>query len=339
MKPILLILLSLPAVALGQTSADTALAPPIPQTQPAVQNPAEFEPFGVRVSVPTDWRRLTEIQPTQVGRWGVFKPGSTTEIATVLVVDMEAARGRTTETAGQELAKKMKGKVDLDAELAGAKACRVTGEVTTAKGVRPVEALVARHEEYIYILTSTGTEGGIAHSQALQDLRQGFDFVPVTAPTEHLDLRPEPFAVFNRFSIKTLQSLRPSPEQRQNVLQWRVFNFRRSRPDIVMTMELLNVSPGATLEAVGTQLAVTSGAKKDDVQWKALNGTPRRIVSNTFKVKGRSLPVRIGLVQLSDRELAMINFGMSTPDETDRVLYEARCNQMLESVEMLKNQK
>jgi hypothetical protein len=116
----------------------------------------------------------------------------------------------------------------------------------------------------------------------------------------------------------------------------RIFNFRRSRPDLVMTMEIVSLAAGQSLQALGNDIAVRSGAQKGDVEWKELSGTPKRIVSNTFKVANRNLPVRIGLVQLSDTEVAMINFGLTTPDDYDRVLYEDKCDGVLESVQVLK---
>jgi hypothetical protein len=335
MRTVLLILLGLTPAALAQTAAITA--PPTTQQAPVVQTPEEFSPFGLKVTVPSDWKRLPEGQPDLVGRWAVLKPGSTTEAAAVVTIEISLARGRTAAAAGKELAKKFNGQADPDAELAGNKASRVTGEIGDAKAKRPLEALVARHEDFIYVLSAAGTtEGGMAHSQALQDLRQGFEFAPVASPTEHMELRAEPFSVFQRFSIKAIGTLRLTPDQRSNLVQMRVFNYRRSRPDLVVIMELVPVTAGATLEAIGTEFATRSGAKKDDINWKELPGTPRRVISGNFKIGNRTMPVRIGLVKLSDNEVAIINFGLATPDDYDRVLYETKSEEMLRSIELLK---
>jgi hypothetical protein len=335
MRTTLLILLSLTATVLAQN--EPVVPAPATQQAPVVQIPEEFEPFGVKITVPPDWKRLVESQSDSVGRWAVFKPGSTTEADAVVTVEISLARGRTAEMAGNELAKKIKGQIDNDAELAGNKATRVTGELVDAKGRKPFEALIARHEDFVYTVSAAGVEGGVVHSQAIQDLRQGFEFTPIASPTDRMELRAEPFTLFRRFSIKAIRTLRPMPDQKPNLVQMRIFNYRRSRPDLVLTMEVVAVSAGASLEAVGAEVAVRSGAKKDDLAWKEVPGTPRRIISSPFKIANRNMPVRIGIVQLAGNEVAMINFGLATPDDYDRVLYEAKCEEMLKSVELLKN--
>jgi hypothetical protein len=335
MKSLFLILL---LASITTVLAQTEQVTPAPATQqtPVAQVPEEFTPFGVKITVPGDWKRLPEGQADSVGRWAVLKPGSTTEVDAIVTVEMSAARGRTAETAGAELAKHFKGTVDKDAELAGDKASRITGTLGAPKTTKPVESLVSRHGDFIYILSAAGTEGGMAHSQALQDLRQGFEFVPITSPTERMDLRPDGITVFKRLTIKPLSTLRPTPDQKPNIVQMRVFNYRRSRPDLVVTMEIVSASAGLELERAGTEIAVRSGASKDDLSWKEVTGTPRRIMSSPFKIANRNMPVRIGLVQLGPEEIGMINFGLVTPDDYDRVLYEAKCEEMLQSVEVLK---
>ncbi len=338
MRSLLLIFLG---AATTTVVAQTDPVTPSPTTQqaPVPQVPEEFTPFGVKITVPSGWKRMPEGQPDSVARWAVLKPESTTEADAVVTVEISPARGRTAEIAGNELAKRLKGTADKDAELAGDRASRVTGTVVDAKTKKPLEALVSRHEDFIYTLSaagSAGAEGGMAHSQALQDLRQGFEFTPITSPTEHMDLRAEPVTIFRRFAIKPIATLRPTPDQKPNIVQMRVFNYRRSRPDLVVTMEILPVAAGAGLEKSGTEIATRSGAKKDDINWKEVNGTPRRVMSGPFKIANRNMPVRVGLVQLSADEIAMINFGLVTPDDYDRVLYEAKCEEMLQSVEVPK---
>jgi hypothetical protein len=40
-------------------------------------------------------------------------------------------------------------------------------------------------------------------------------------------------------------------------------------------------------------------------------------------------------VQLSSKDVAMINFGLATPDDFDRALYQEKCDLMLQSVEVI----
>ena len=74
------------------------------------------------------------------------------------------------------------------------------------------------------------------------------------------------------------------------------------------------------------------------INWKEIPappGAPRRIVSSTFEIPGKNLPIRLGLVQVSATDVAMINFGLATPDDFDRVLYQDKCDSMLQSIELL----
>ena len=323
MRLVLLILLSLTLGAAAQT----------PATQPAPG--AEFEAFGVRIVAPAAWKRLPENVPNAIGRWGVLKPDSTTEFAAMVLVEFDPARSRSSEAAANELAKKLKGTVDPEAELGGGRACRVTADLGDAENPKPFEALVARQNDYIYVISATGTEAGIANTEALQEIRPGFKFTPIAAPLDDVEPRFEPLKVFDRFTVKPLAVLRPSPAQRTNVLQMRIFNYRRNRADLLMTMEVIGVTAGATLEAAGTEVAVRAGAKEKDLKWKELSDNPRRVISNIFRVGNKNLPIRIGLAQLSATQFAMINFGLPTPDEFDRAVYEDQCEKMLQTVELI----
>jgi len=334
---IVMVVASSSAFAFAQTPATPASAPATSAPAPS-SVPQEFEPFGLHLTPPADWKRLPEGQSQVVARWAVLKPGSTDQAAAVVTVEMQTARGRTAEKYGKELAQSLKGQADPAAELAGAKACRVTADIGDAKAPRPMEALIACPDQNLYIISAAATEPGVAHTQAIQDFRGGVEFVPVTSPTSYLEPRGgDPLTVLSRFRIKPMATLRPSPEQRPGVIQLRTMNYRRNRPDLLVTMEVLNVStPNASLEAVGNEIVKRAGAPNVTMNWKEIPGpagAPRRVVSNTFSIPGKPLPLRIGLVQLTPTDFAMVNFGLATPDDFDRVLYQDKCDVMLQSIE------
>jgi hypothetical protein len=206
------------------------------------------------------------------------------------------------------------------------------------KTARLVEILVAVHEGYIYQAYATEGEAGVSHTQALQEIQQGWRFNELVTPSTYMEFRPEAVRVFRRFKINFLATMRPSPDQaRPDILQVRTFNYRRGRPDFLMTMQVLVTTPGVTLEQVGNQLAAEAGAGRDEpIVWKTLEASPRRIISRSFQMGSSTthpMDVRVGLVQLSQREVAMVNFGLVTPDNFDRTIYEDKAESIVMTVQ------
>lgn len=308
------------------------------QTMPATASstPAEFEPFGLRLSPPPEWKRLSEGRAEVVARWGVLRPGTVNEICAMVIVELAPARGRTAAMFAKEYAQKIKGEVDENAELAGLRACRVTGDLAGPedKGRRPTEAVITRNEQFVYVLSAVQEGDGDDYTRALQQMKQGLEFCRITAPTSYLEFRAEPIVV-QRFTIRPLAVLRPSPEQRQGMVQLRAFNYRRDRAELLLTMQGLTISPPRlALEKVGAELLKQAGIDPATVEWKTLPGSTRRIMSASFEVGSRKkMPIRVGLVTLSDTDIAVVNVGLVAPDDLDRVIYESKCEAMLESVE------
>src|ERR1051326_432667 len=65
-------------------------------TQPS-STPEEFAPFGVKLKVPPEWRRLPEGGANVIGRWALLKPDSSQQVSTIVTVEMEPAKSRTAE--------------------------------------------------------------------------------------------------------------------------------------------------------------------------------------------------------------------------------------------------
>ncbi len=148
----------------------------------------------------------------------------------------------------------------------------------------------------------------------------------------------EPVTILKAFTIRPVVTLRPSPEQRRGAVQMRIYNYRRSRPDLVVGMEAVTFQRGAPLQAVGEAIAAQSGADPKSLEWNELGNSPERIISKSFTLKNRKMPLQIGLVQLNDAQAALITFGMPTPEEGDRLLYESACREMVQSVGLLGKQ-
>ena len=124
---------------------------------------------------------------------------------------------------------------------------------------------------------------------------------------------------------------------RPDVLQLRTFNYRRGRPDFLMTMQVLVITPGVTLEKVGNALAAEAGAGRDEpITWKTLEGSPRRIISRSFQMGSSTthpMDVRVGLVQLSEREVAMVAIMAGEPPSAVEMLERFHLIRGLDSLE------
>jgi hypothetical protein len=338
--------------------ADQQAPQPEPEPESTTQptsTPEEFKPFGVKLTVPADWKRLPEGRSNVIAKWAIMKPaaaaaaagaaqpGTADKIGTVVSVEMEPARGRTALMFAQDLLKRARGQIESeDAELGGQRAVRVIAMIAPdpKQPAKPLEALIAPHEGFIYCAAAIADDPNGDQSQAVQDLRQGFEFTEIQAPSNYMTLRSQTVTAFHRMRLRLMATMRPAPEQRRrDAISMRVVNFRRDRPDLVLTIQVLTVKTGATLEQVEKELVSGMASKPDEPPgWDTLGQTPLKVLSKPFLAKGqnREMNVRIGLVQLSPSEVGLLTFGLMTPDNSDRLLYEDKCEEMMKTVEPIK---
>jgi len=333
--PVILILLATAAAAVGQTTQ--------------ASDPAdEFATFGVKASIPHEWKRLPEDGPETMAKWSV--PGAA---AITVSVTLETARGRVARTFATELAAKTGGEAREEASGIGDEpATRIVWNQASpppAAGAPPSntapvhrEVLVVVHNQYLYQIAASGpaAEGDIA--AALDDLRRGFGFCEVLRPAQCSNLRDEPVTVLSKLTVRPVATIRPRPAPgfaQGKAMEMQIFNYRSGRADLILTVEVDQRKANQNLEQLGQTLLKQMSLKDDPdhpIKWKKLDGPTPRIISTSFngaRSGTRGVPLRFSLVELSEREVALFGFVFPTTDDLDRQAYEDSTEAMMQTVQ------
>ncbi len=313
------------------------------QTTQQTDPEREFATFGVRFTVPGNWKRLPEDSQDMIAKWGVATAGSAKDHFEIIVAaELESARGKTLKTYVADVAKKAGGQASQEAIGLGEEATwRITYPKNMSGTSQSSAMLVAVHDEYLYrVTTFVGPDGGDADG-ALEEVRRGWNFCALTRPSQCVALRDEPIRYLEKLTMKPPAVLRPKTlamEAAGKAREFQIFNYRSGRADMVMTMEVDKRPAKKSLEELGQQLLKQMNLKPDPehpIKWKKLEGDGDAVISNSFggaKAGNRTVPLRFALVELGADEVVLLGFVFPTGDKTDQETYENLTESMAQTV-------
>ena len=327
--------------AAAQTTAESATA-------------EEFATFGVRVTVPPEWKRLPEDGPESMAKWAVPGTGSADQPDVILIVRMESARGQTAKSYTSEIARKSEAEAHAEPlGLADEQTWRVNFtkpfRLPAAEGQpappQPKTLLAAVHGEYLYAVWGFEAKPGGDVAAALDALRQNWSFVDLQRPSSTTALREQPIRMLDKLTIRPVVTLRPR-EARENVrgkaVELQIFNWRSGRADLAMTVEVDNRPPKISLEDLGKSLLARMSFKQDPekpVTCKKVEGSTQRLICTPFagaKSGSRTVPIRFALIELTGNQVALLGFVFPTSDPLDQEIYENITEAMTSTVEPIK---
>jgi hypothetical protein len=340
-RPFLIMVCLLLARADAQTTQETATA-------------EEFATFGVRVTVPPEWKRLPEDGPESIAKWAVVGTGTAETPDVIIIARLESARGQTARTYTSEIARKSDAQAVAEpVGLADEQTWRVNfmkpmaapaGEGQLAPP-QPKTLLAAVHGEYLYAVWGFEGKAGADVDGAMAELLRNWSFVDLQRPSSTTALRAEPVRMLDKLTIRPAVTLRPKEARektRGKAVELQIFNWRSGRADMVMTVEVDRRPPKLNLEALGNSLLKQMSLKQDPekpVKWKKLEGSTERLISTPFegaKSGSRMVPIRFGLIELSGDQVVLLGFVFPTSDPTDLEIYETLTEAMTSTVEGLK---
>lgn len=332
---LLLVILSFAASGLvqAQTTAESLTA-------------QEFATFGVKVTAPSEWKRLPEDGPDMMAKWSVGSGDG--KDAVVVTVRLESARGKTTKSYATEYAQKYGSEARSEPSGLGDDATwridfKPSPQTPASQGGT---ALVAVHGQYLYIIAGTAVQPGADAAGAVEELRRNWSFVDLERPSSAPGLRPDPVMMLGKIQMRPTATLRPRearPNTRGRAVEMQIFNWRSGRADLVMTAEVdAKPTKASSLEDLGKALLAQMSLKDDPekpIKWKKLDGPTPRIISTSFegaKAGSKSVPLRFALIQLNDRDVCLLGFVFPNSDKVERESYEDMSEAMTSTVEAVK---
>ena len=246
-------------LAFGPAAAAAAAPPPQPTAKPRAGNaPAAKRPaaaakdpkkapagllrlptFGVALAPPAGWREVLRDNQKVVAEWE--SPDSTGQRQNAIVrVEVGRAADANADATAQGMARNWGGTVVGPTTLGGAPAVHVRAENTAEGRMRPIEGIVCRRGEHLYLLMG-GVVPGHKAAEQVEAVRASWKWVDFEPPSAHLRPRARPFPAFGgAVSLNFPALMHTVPVQHPDrELHLAVHNVRRGRPDYIALVQLV----------------------------------------------------------------------------------------------------
>jgi hypothetical protein len=160
-------------------------------------------------------------------------------------------------------------------------------------------------------------------------------FVDITAPSKATRLRDEPLTL-EHFTFKPLATMRPGPEAQQaGMMVLGTDNYAANQTEFVMSIQSVRLEPNQTLDAAGNAFLRKTADGLAPPAWGFIRTKPQRAISTPIPSSylGQPVTLRIGVVQISDRDVALLHFTITPADAATLAMYEKACEEIVRSVQ------
>jgi hypothetical protein len=323
----------------------------VAEDSPAVSHPT----YGVRFERPSGWATMMEDGQKTIGVWAYPSAARTQK---VIRIETGRPTDSSAKSTAEGLARNFGGSVAKETTLLdGETAWRVqVDDKPVQQTVHPVEALVATHNGYIYLVM-----GGVAGDQTcaaeIERIRSSWTWLPIEAPSTHLELRAEPVAPFGgRLTMSVPATMRTLPSDDPNrLLNLAIFDLRRYDTDFQMVVQLLDRDRNRSFDDIKAAFLQELGPKlklKDVPKWIELKETHQEkgaapspaiaiseVLDGAAVANGKPLKVVFALVDLSANQTVLVNFTLAAATDEERQRYVPVINQIVASVRASQSEK
>jgi hypothetical protein len=301
-----------------------------------------YPTFGVRLTGPAGWLQLAGGRPGLITRWGKPSP-ETGEVTSAIVVELEPAEAQTPSQYAAMVAQRSGGTVDRSTvDVAGVRGYTVTAAAGQASGVRTASTLVVKRGSLMYVVTAFETPGAPVSGE-MDRVRMAWKWVPVEPVAKYVQNLSPPFPVFGKLSMSLPELARPydvkDPSAQMHQL---VFDYTANKPVVDIEMIALPAGRDANQAKEMVNQGVMEQARlAQPLTWTEQGGRPRRWVSSSFDQKSpgpvRGAPpivtvARYAVVELSERESALLTIQYVIAKPSDRPAFEAANDAILKSI-------
>jgi len=307
---------------------------------PAVPYPA----FGVSFEPPPGWVEQMKDKPQTIGTW--THPRGTAEDPKVLIT-VEGAKPAidSAQKTAEGLAQNFSGTVLKETTtLDGEKAWRVRSEQQGA-ALHPVEAVVAMHDGYVYMIMG-GVTGANSCGAQVERLRGSWKWIKLEPPSKHLVFRKQPLtALGGNIVINVPQEMRRnSNDNPDHVLDLSIPNLRRSEPDFLLYAQLVPRNPQQSFDELKKGFIAGLGQKlklDPPPKWRTrpqAKNAPASAITPVLDVDGATIGqqgrayIVFALVELDPKQAVLVNFTLSAETEPERKAYVAAIDQIIDSI-------
>jgi hypothetical protein len=254
----------------------------------------------------------------------------------MMTLEMEPADGRTVDEYAASSAKRFRAKVvPSDAFLGGLKATAlVDGRLRDGT---PIECLFVPHNNYFYVIGGLADRADAIPLDAMKALGRSIEFRHLANPARYCFLREPSFEILGKFSIKPLTTMRPNPDPpEQGHISICTYNCAARKPDFILDLQVVPCPGRIDLRKVGEKLTAAIGDTEGN--WTVFSSDPPCAISATFaanhpRVKG--MLTRMGLVQISETEVALLSFVFANREPESLRAYEGSAEAIVRSVKPL----
>jgi len=310
-----------------------ALAPAAyggPATQPGAPGARRaFPTFGLSLADPPGFRRMAEGNPARIAQWTRCATADAVDVTSLLVVEVEAAAGRTVKDYAGMLA--LLNHAPLPAAtlvIDQAPAYPLTAHTPCAP-FAGVKYVVAQHEDQFYVISAMEAPGDDC-SPALAALCQSIRWCPIADATAHLaEMSPEPVRIFHRIALHLPAAMRAgSVADAQTQAHWNLLDLKTHCQEMTLDCRLAAFDQRATFADVragyGALLKKRYGLS-GVVAWQAAPGSagleiwisdPLEIATVGADNKTHLTTMRWALVNVRAQVVVMVfNLGGRTLDQ------------------------
>ncbi|HEV8291817.1 MAG TPA: hypothetical protein VGP94_07820 [Tepidisphaeraceae bacterium] len=300
---------------------------------PAAGERVNFPIFGISLTPPAGWQPMPPDRKGVIAAWASPESRPNDQRA-IIILEWEKATSNDVGDRARDVATGWGGRFTGELREMDRKMAWELKADAPQSGLKPVEGLAVLHDGHFFFLTG-GVSPGESVSQEIELIRKSWKWIPVEAPTAHLEFRAKPLRFLGGKIAINYPAIATADQTGEKSIILHIADFQRSDTQMEAAIDLIELANADKFEVVRDRMSKSAMERLKLPQapaWHALGGPTQREITQALPSADGSYRMIFSLVNLEPRRFVVISFSIFTDQAQEQAAYAAMAEKIVVSI-------